>query len=138
MTSKKSPSASFFINNKLVITGAIVSIIGLLLGVGISTFTLSDSENRLIDRDTYQAVQLTDGSVFYGQIQEITDSNLVLKDVYYENSSSSKDGKVALSRHGTEPYQPSGIIQVNRNQILFWENLSHDSLVTKTIKDNTD
>ncbi len=102
--------------------------------------TLNDG----VMRDRYQAVFLTNNQVYFGKISNVNGDYVDLKDIYYlqvQQSVQPGDGKtadpqVSLAKLGTELHSPEDHMRINRDQILFWENLSDKGKVIEAIKKN--
>lgn len=125
-------------SSKVLVLLLIAVSVAFIISLGARTFgAIVSPDNAKVDKESFQAIRLTDGSVFYGSITNIGQDFIVLSDVYYESADSAHDGsQVSLTQHGTEPYGPSNTIHINRNQVVFWENLKRDGAVTETIISN--
>lgn len=132
------PSAA----SKVLVVLLIVVGTGLIMSLGASAFGAfgSPAEQLRIDEDTYQAVHLSDGRVLFGQLDVIDRHNLSLNNVYYveDTSEDLKVNEATLVKHETKPYGPEGSVVINRDQVLFWENLKDTGLVTETIMNNSE
>ncbi len=93
--------------------------------------------------DTYQAVFLTNGQVYFGKLYRENSSFPILREVYYLQVAQSpqplQEGQVPpaninLVKLGGELHGPQDIMQINRDQILFIEDLKSDSKVAQAIK----
>lgn len=95
-------------------------------------------------RDRYQAVFLTNNQVYFGKISNVNSNYVDLKDIYYLQvqqtvqpaDGTSADPKVTLAKLGTELHAPEDHMRINRDQILFWENLSDKGKVVEAINKN--
>lgn len=87
--------------------------------------------------DEYQAVFLANGSVYFGKIKSENSQNVVLADVYYlKKSVDLKDEtqtKLNLIKRGKELHGPEDEMRINRQQVLFIENVKPDSSVALAI-----
>lgn len=89
---------------------------------------------------SYQAVFLTNGQVYFGQLAE-RGKVVTLKDVYYlkaQQSIQPKEGEEAktdltLVKLGQEIHGPARDMRINREQILFVEDLKDEGAVVKAI-----
>ena len=94
----------------------------------------------LANRSRYQAVFLTSGQVYFGKLSG-HGQYLVLKDVYYfqannsDTAPASSDTQQRLIKLGSEVHSPESQMKINRDQILFFEDLKADSAVSKAISD---
>ena len=93
----------------------------------------------------YQAVFLSNGQVYFGHLKSPESGNPVLEDVYYlqSNQQNPQQGKQAeqqnqlsLVKLGNELHGPETKMVINRDQILFWENLKDSGKVVQAIKEN--
>ena len=91
------------------------------------------SRQDFIDQNTYQAVFLTNNQTYFGHLKNISSDYLILLDVYYVKID--EDGAGQLVKLGSiEPHEPENKMTINRDQILFWENIKFDSSVLKKIQ----
>lgn len=127
----------------------------------ISLPSFSKSSVKEVKASGYQAVFLSNGQVYFGKLTGFSGSEPVLKDVYYlkvgtvlEPGTAEKQGDVkvegkttkeatvaavprsalTLVKLGEEIHGPSDEIKLNKDQILFVENLRDDSKVVDAIK----
>lgn len=122
-----------------IITAVSVAILAVALLI-VSILPLTNSlkysrydKNDFIDPNAYQAVFLTNNQIYFGRLKNISSDYLVLSDVYYIKVS--EDGKGQLVKLGViEPHGPKDTMTINRNQVLFWENMRPDSQVVRTIQ----
>jgi hypothetical protein len=118
----------------LVLIGLILLILVVrtqLFRAGISTL-LAPGVTDVIDRSAYQAVFLSNGSTYFGKLQEQGDGWFLLTDVFY--LSASDETGTQLIKRGSEPQGPKEPMIIPRTQVLFIENLREDSDVVTTIK----
>lgn len=83
----------------------------------------------------YQAVLLTNGSVYFGHLQNYGTSHPVLTDVYYVVSQSNPETKGvtnSLIKRGKELHEPDRMY-LNPNQIVFVESVGVTSKVAQLI-----
>src|SRR2546426_3947543 len=102
-----------------------------LFRAGISTL-FAPSAAELIDRTSYQAVFLTNGSTYFGKLQEQGDEWFLLSDVFY--LSTSDQTGTQLVKRGSEAQGPKEPMIIPRGQVLFIENMRDDSDVATLIK----
>jgi hypothetical protein len=118
----------------LVLIGLIILILIVrtqLFRAGISTL-ISPSVTELIDRSAYQAVFLTNGSTYFGKLQEQGDGWFFMTDVFYLTSS--EQSGTQLIKRGSEAQGPKEPLIIPRAQVLFIENLREDGDVVTAIK----
>ena len=93
----------------------------------------------------YSAVFLTNGQVYFGHIDHIDNNLIVLQDVYYFRTDSNLspsvlqtekkvDLHVSLVKLGNEIHEPKDMLYVNREQVLFWEELSENGKLAQALK----
>ena len=100
----------------------------------------------VIDSDKYQAVFFTNGQVYFGKLKSLNPDYMVLTDIYYLQAKTDTNGEgnpqkasgqdssnVQLVKLGSEIHGPDDEMVVNKDQILFFENLKKDSNVSTTI-----
>jgi hypothetical protein len=117
---------------------ALIGIILLILVVrtqlfraGVTTL-FAPGAAEVIDRDLYQAVFLTNGSTYFGKLQQQGDDWFVLTDVYY--LSAGEDSTPQLIKRGSEPQGPREPMIIPVLQVLFIENLRDDGEIVAAIK----
>ena len=92
-------------------------------------------------KDTYQAVFLANGQLYFGKLEVLPDA-YVLKDIYYLQSNKipleGKKGetgeKIQLIKLGEELHGPEDTIYIERSHMLLWENLKPDSKIIQAIQ----
>jgi hypothetical protein len=83
----------------------------------------------------YQAVLLTNGSVYFGHLQDYGASNPVLTDVFYvvnQTDPETKQVKSALIKRGKEMHEPDRMY-LNPSQIVFVETVGTSSKLAQHI-----
>jgi small nuclear ribonucleoprotein (snRNP)-like protein len=83
----------------------------------------------------YQAVLLTNGSVYFGHLQDYGSSHPVLTDVFYvvsQTDPDTKQVKSSLIKRGKEMHEPDRMY-INPNQIVFVETVGTNSAVAQHI-----
>lgn len=123
-----------------VILIAIVAIFGWLL--------YSASVTSQIEDGKFQAVFFTNGQVYFGKLQKLNGDYFKLTDIFYlqaPTDSTSTDSKnpqatssqsasnVQLVKLGSEVHGPEDSMIMNKDQILFFENLKPDGKVATSI-----
>lgn len=101
--------------------------------------------SKVADPNAYQAVFLSNGQVYFGKIASSPWSKYVrLKEIYYlqlkqglqsQDLNSIASGDMTLIKLGNELHAPSDKMEINREHILFIEDLKADSKVVKAIQD---
>ena len=91
----------------------------------------------------WQAVFLANNTVYFGHIIKDFGSEVVLKDVYYLESSAplqvgateKTPGQISLVKLGAELHGPTDEMRIMRKQVLFTEELKPDSKIVKAIEE---
>lgn len=89
----------------------------------------------------YQSVFLTNGQVYFGKIANADSSYVTLKDIYYLQVSQQTQAQaqaqtqpqVSLVKLGNELHGPVDEMKINRDQILFYEDMKEDAKVVQAI-----
>jgi hypothetical protein len=101
------------------------------------------SESSYVDNSKLQAVFLNGGQVYFGNIKDLNGKFLSMSNIYYlrvnqqvqpnqsTNTNSSND--ISLVKLGCELHGPTDSMVINRDQIIFWENLKDDGQVAKAV-----
>lgn len=92
-------------------------------------------------RDSYQAVFLTNNQVYFGKLTETRGNYAVLTDIFYlqvqptlQPSQPAANPNVNLVKLGSELHGPDDRMEINRDHILFVEDLKSDSQVVQGIE----
>jgi hypothetical protein len=102
-----------------------------LFRAGISTL-FAPGAAEIIDRSAYQAVFLTNGSSYFGKLQQQGEDWFVLSDVFY--LSVPEQGAPQIIKRGSEAQGPREPMLIARTQVLFIENLRDDSEIVTAIR----
>jgi len=118
-----------------------------ILAIGIATLFYfgGKKEAEFVNKDRVQAVFLTNGQVYFGNVKDITSQYVDLQDIYYLNSQQQPDTEgnsqndtsattFSLVKLGCELHGPIDQMLINRDQVSFWENLKDDGKVAKAIE----
>lgn len=134
----------FKISAFLLLVCATVLIVGSLLVLAFGSSDSADNEAKLVQKNALQAVFLTNGQVYFGNITAVNSKYINLIDIYYlttnqqvqpnsSSSSSSSSSSVSLVKLGCELHAPEDQMTINREQVTFWENLKSDGQVAKAV-----
>lgn len=89
----------------------------------------------------WQAVFLSNGQVYFGNVAHQTPDKVVLRNIYYLQTSGplqaggeQQSTDLALVKLGAELHGPTDEMIINRQHILFIETLKSDSKVVKAIE----
>lgn len=98
----------------------------------------------------YQAVFLTNGQVYFGKLSGMTASYATLKDIYYlqvttppasgdasqlNQQQAAQQQQLSLVKLGEELHGPVDEMKINRDQILFYEDIKEDGRVMTAIRE---
>lgn len=117
----------------------------LIVGVIVSIFTTKDSTTSQIQKNQYQAVFLnsSDGQVYFGKLSVLNSRYYKLTDIYYvrvqqvqpDKNNSATTSSISLAKLGNEIHGPEDVMYVNRDSVMFWENLKEGGQVVKAIRE---
>lgn len=121
----------------------LVSVAILLLALIGYLIIFDDSgEKKYVNKDRLQAVFLNGGQVYFGRINSLNGNYLHLSDIYYlrvnqqvqpgQEANQSQDD-ISLVKLGCELHGPEDSMLINRDQVMFWENLKTDGQVTRAV-----
>jgi hypothetical protein len=115
--------------------------IGILLSI--ATYR-NNREDDYVDSSKYQAVFLNGGQVYFGKISALNKNYLVLSNIYYlrvtqqvQPGQENQQNNFTLAKLGCELHRPTDVMVVNKDQVIFWENLKEEegeNTVTGAIK----
>lgn len=120
----------------------IILIVALVVGAAYFYF---QSSNARFNSKTYQAVFLDNEQVYFGKVTRQSKESIELADVYYlqVNSSSvlagineSAEDSFALIKLGNELHGPDDTMFINREHVLYIENLQSDSRIVVAIENH--
>lgn len=122
-------------NQKIFLVAVAIVVLILII------FGFPAASSKTIDDTTYQAVFLTNGQVYFGKLSHPRTKYPELQDVYYlrrnpqqpEKGETIDQPQITLIKLGNEIHGPVDQMFVNRDHILFWENLKKDSEVVASI-----
>lgn len=95
------------------------------------------SESKYIQKDRLQAVFLNGGQVYFGKIKDLNDRYLHMSEIFYlrvnqvvqpnqEGNQQANQNDISLVKLGCELHRPSNDMIINREQVVFWENLKDE------------
>lgn len=101
----------------------------------------SKSEGSYVDSKKLQAVFLNGGQVYFGNINDLNGKFLSMNNIYYlrvnqqvqPNQSQTSSNDISLVKLGCELHGPNDNMVINREQVIFWENLKDDGQVAKAV-----
>jgi len=127
---------------------AVIVVVVAIVWVG--KYGLEKYRAKTVNSDSYYAVFLSNDQVYFGHLADVEDSYVSLTNIYYlqvakplqstsastlENTADTTDtqSKLTLIKLGKELHGPKDAMKINRDSILFYEELSNDSKVVQTI-----
>lgn len=127
-------------------------IIGVLilavLVVAVVMYWTQQSGVEDVNKDAYHAVFLSNNQVYFGKLSEVNSERAVLTEIYYlqvnqqiqpvqakeGEATTTPQAQFSLVKLGNEIHGPTDRMVINRDQLLFYEELKGDSRVTKAIE----
>lgn len=119
-----------------------------IVGVTARSYLSKIKPAATIKSDSYYAVFLTNEQVYFGHLSNLDTQYLTLSDIYYfklskplqsadagDQAAAADDSKSQLSliKLGQEVHGPQDEMRINRDNVLFYEELRSDSGVVQTI-----
>jgi small nuclear ribonucleoprotein (snRNP)-like protein len=96
-----------------------------------------------VDSSKYQAVFLSNGQVYFGKLKVSNNTYVTLTDVFYiqtdttkdtnQSTSTTADSNLQLIKLGSEVHGPEDEMVINKDQVLFFENIKNDGKVVDSI-----
>jgi hypothetical protein len=96
-----------------------------------------------VKADQYQAVFLNsaDGQVYFGKLKSLNKDYYSLSDIYYvrvqtvqpDKNTTQTQQSISLAKLGNEIHGPEDVMYINKDSVMFWENLKADGQVVKAI-----
>jgi len=119
--------------------GTMVFLTLIILGLVVISCRLDVKQKQITSsNDVYRAVFLDNGEVYFGKTYNGGKGYLRLNDVYYFKVGQVIDENiqpdVQLMKLGSEIHQPKGFLDINRQHILFIQELSADSKILNLIQ----
>lgn len=126
-------------NGKKSVTLLVVGIIILVAIIVFLVLTIFVSPNK---EGSWSAVSLINGRTYFGQITRQNSEVINLENVHYlqmqqvpaQEEGQEPESQLSLMSIKEELHSPVGEMQINRDQVLFIQELKSDSQVVATIK----
>jgi len=105
-------------------------------------FSKTDNQSKYVSDNKYQAVFLTNGQVYFGNISNINKDYIRLNNIYYltqntttgSNGQTTTDGNYTLVKLGCQQiHDPVDEMVIQQSQVSFWENLNDSGKVVTSI-----
>jgi len=118
-----------------------VIVIAALVYAAVVTKGFGIWKNKTATATNYQAVFLTNGQVYFGKLAD-SGKYATLEDIYYlqvqqiqpTDKTATQQNKVTLIKLGNELHAPQDKMKINRDQVLFIEDLKDEGKVMQAIK----
>ncbi len=130
----------------IIWTIAIAVFVIILGAVAWFVFAAPKSQPTGIDKSRFQAVFLANGQIYFGKLQDFSDSTFKMTTIYYPQTTGkdseaatnaqSQNSNIQLIRLGDEVHGPDNEMFLTKDQILYYENLKSDSKVSQLIDQN--
>ena len=121
---------------------ATVLVIILLLLAGSGGWLFYQTKLSRLEKE-WQAVFLTNGQVYFGRVKKQNNNEIVVEDIYYlqvvrplqqgDSAPAEGQGELTLVKLGNELHKPTDKMYINRQHVLFMEDLKDDSNVVQAI-----
>ena len=129
----------FRISSIILLFSATILAVALLFSL---VFSKDTKESKYVDKSKLQAVFLNGGQVYFGHIGTLSPSYVSMSNIYYlrvnqqvqpNQSTTTNSNDISLVKLGCELHGPVDQMVINRDQVLFWENLKTDGQVAKAV-----
>lgn len=135
---KSDDSNKWFKYGLLGLVGAL-TILLLAVAVSLGSGGGDNAEEKLVDKSRLQAVFLSTGQVYFGNVKTLNSKYFVVDNIYYLQTSNTgteanANTSVSLVKLGCELHSPKDLMVINRSQVTFWENLQDTGQVAKAVK----
>ncbi len=106
-------------------------------------FNKTNDQSKYVKSADYQAVFLTNGQVYFGNVSSVNKDYIRLTNIYYltQNTTTSTsgqtttDGNYTLVKLGCQQiHDPLDEMVIQQSQVSFWENLNANGKVVTSIK----
>ncbi|MDB5182651.1 MAG: hypothetical protein JWO47_435 [Candidatus Saccharibacteria bacterium] len=128
-----------------ILNVVLLILVALIIGLIALYVALSNNsgETKYVDKTKFQAIFLNGGQVYFGKVHAMNEKYITLDNIYYlrvnqqvqpnQSTASTANQDVSLAKLGCELHGPTDVMVINREQVLFWENLKASGQVTKAI-----
>ncbi|MDP3993991.1 MAG: hypothetical protein U1C57_00400 [Candidatus Doudnabacteria bacterium] len=107
-----------------------------VVGLAIVAVALWRSDDLAVrTKDSYQAVFLENNQVYFGKLRNAGRGLWSLTDVYYLRAGEAQQGTDLIKR-GSELHGPKDEMIINKDHVLFYEEIGDDSEVIKKIREH--
>ncbi|HLB66406.1 MAG TPA: hypothetical protein VJJ78_02325 [Candidatus Saccharimonadales bacterium] len=138
-TAKRLPAKWLKIGYTALLFSGTILVAALVLYLALGGGTAKESE--YVKANQYQAVFLGNGQVYFGRVTSLTNKFARIQDIFYlkqnqavqNQKQSDNNANLILTKLGCELHGPDDEMLINREQLIFWENLKSDGAVVKKI-----
>ena len=120
---------------------ALVIALVVLWHLGVAFKVLPSTTFPAVDQNVKQAVFLSNGQVYFGNLSEANRKYLMLENIYYlrvsqqlQPPSQEPQTQINLVKLGNELHAPEDTMYIPKGQIVFWENMRPDSPIVQVIE----
>ncbi len=141
----KKPKGKFNLSRVLFVVFSVLIAVVLIGSIVLLVLGQGGSIASQIKTNQYQAVFLnsSDGQVYFGKLSVLNKDYYKLTDIYYvrvqqvqpDKNNSATQQNISLAKLGSEIHGPEDVMFINRNSVMFWENLKEDGQVVKAIRE---
>ena len=133
-------------NLKIAFMTLLFAVIILVIALVVYVFVYKDNTSTMsqVKKQQYQAVFLNraDGQVYFGKLTQLNRSYYKLTDIYYvrvqtvqpDKGSTATTQNISLAKLGNEIHGPEDVMYINKNNVMFWENLKESGQVVTAIR----
>lgn len=131
--------------DKLMQVASLVAVVALLVG-GFGGYNYAKTQEKpvvnelaVVQNSAYQAVFLSNGSMYFGKLSGEGTTHPVLREVYYFQAGQEqvKNAQPKLIKFGSEIQGPKDELRLNPSQIMYVQDLTDEGQVVKAIKSYT-
>ncbi len=118
------------------------TILAVLLLIFLAVGGKAGGEEKFVKDDKLQAVFLNGGQVYFGKVTHLNSQYMRLANIYYlrvnqqvqpDANAQQSANDISLVKLGCELHGPEDSMVINREQIIFWENLKDDGQVAEAV-----
>lgn len=143
-TNGKKPKNKFNFSKVLFVAFSVLIAIVLVSAIVLLATGQKGATGAQIKSDKYQAIFLNsaDGQVYFGKLSVMNKDYYKLTDIYYvrvqqvqPDKNQTAQQNISLAKLGNEIHGPEDTMYINKDHVLFWENLKEDGQVVKAIRE---
>jgi hypothetical protein len=126
------------------VVSVVLLVLAAVLIVLLAVFIMrGKTEGSYVKKGKLQAVFLNGGQVYFGKIKTLNKDYLSMDNIYYlrvnqqvqpkQGDKANTQNDISLVKLGCELHGPEDSMLINREQVIFWENLKEDGQVAKAV-----